>query len=264
MRTIVISEIGENHLGDMSIAKRMIELSAQAGADYAKFQLYDPSGTSATDLERDWFFSVALSRKMVKELVRTARRSGIRPLFTCWDKKRAGWCLEERISEIKIASFHITDMPLLRFINKHFSTVFLSTGMSTEDEIENAMKELKDVKKVYLLHCVSDYPTALEDVNLKVMDALRSYSKYVGYSDHSIGTTAAIAAAARGADVIEKHFTLSGDLPGTDHVFSADQVQLKHIVSEVRNIEKLLGTGHRRFTAGEKKNKEFLRNRFKH
>ena len=135
--------------------------------------------------------------------------------------------------------------------------------MSTLQDIENAVEVLK-VENLYLLHCVSDYPLKVEDVNLKVMNSLRKYTKYIGYSDHTIGTTAVLAAVSLGADVIEKHFTISKDLPGTDHIFSATPEELKYIVEETGKIELLLGTAEKVMTTLEKKNQAFLRMRFRH
>lgn len=262
MSTIIISEIGENHLGNMDIAKKMIALSKDAGADYAKFQLYDANKTRTDDPERDWFFKVALSKDQMADLTRECRSLGIGALFTCWDTERAQWCVDEGIEEMKLASFHISDKGLLEFAGRNFKSIFLSTGMSTLDDIKNAVKALNKVNKLYLLHCVSDYPAKDEDIDLKVMDTLRQFSRYVGYSDHTLGTTAILAAVARGADVVEKHFTLSKDMPGTDHIFSADPAEFKYMVKEIRKIEKMLGSGKKQMTHTENKNRSFLRNRF--
>lgn len=263
MSTIVISEIGENHLGDIEIAKKMIHKSKDAGADFAKFQLYNPERTSMDDPERDWFFKVALSRGDVAELVKTCREVGIKPLFTCWDAIRAEWCLEEGITEIKLASFHIADLELLNFIRKNFKTVFLSTGMSTIDDVKKAV-EILNVERLFLLHCVSDYPLQYENVNLRVMETLRNFSEYIGYSDHTMGITAILAAVAMGARVIEKHFTLSKDLPGTDHVFSATPEEFAIMVREIRKIETIIGIPVKTLTSFESENQTFLRTRFKH
>ena len=264
MPAIIISEIGENHLGNMDIAIKMIQLSKEAGADYAKFQLYDANKTDIKDPERDWFFKVALSRQQVARIVKERRRLKIKPLFSCWDIERAQWCLDEGMGEIKIASFHINDKKLLSFINGHFRTVYLSTGMSTEVEIKKAVKALGRIKNLYLLHRLTEYPTKSENINLKVMNVLRKFSAHVGYSDHSLDISAILAAVANGAEVIEKHFTLSKDLPGTDHILSADPQELKDMVNQIRKIEKLLGKGKKKITSLESKNQQFLRKRFTH
>ena len=262
MATIIISEIGENHLGNMDIAMKMIEISKQCGADYAKFQLYDPEATSIDDPEREWFFQVAITREQTSEIVSTCKKNDIKPLFTAWDIQRAQWCLDEGVTEIKLASFHIIDMELLGFIAENFKTVFLSTGMSSIGDIEAAVKVLGKVENLYLLHCISDYPAKDEDLNLRFMDTLRKFTDKVGYSDHSLGTAAPVLAVALGAVVIEKHFTLSKHMPGTDHVLSADPEELKLMVSEIRKAEAIIGSDTKVMTPGEQENQEFLRKRF--
>jgi sialic acid synthase SpsE len=197
-------------------------------------------------------------------LVRECGAAGIAPLFTCWDIVRAGWCKEAGLNAIKIASFHITDIPLLRFIGSNFGTVFMSTGMSDMKEVKRAVSELKDVRDLYLLHCVSDYPARYEDINLRFMEELRRFGARVGYSDHTLGITACVAAAAMGADVIEKHFTLRKDLPGTDHVFSATPDEFKLMADHIRITEKILGVAEKISTRSELKNRRFLRERFNH
>jgi sialic acid synthase SpsE len=263
MSTIVISEIGENHLGDMSLAKTMIQLSKKAGADYAKFQIYDPHKTSNDDPEREWFFKVAISRENVSDLIKKCAETGIKPLFTVWDEVRAKWCLEEGLDAIKLASFHIADRALLKIIAGSFKTVFLSTGMSSMEDIKAAVEILK-VEKLYLLHCVSDYPLKHENVNLRVMNKLRQFSEHVGFSDHTIDTTAILAAVSLGAEVVEKHFTISKDLPGTDHIFSATPDEFYNMVQEIRKIELLLGSPEKIMTSFEIEHQEFLRTRFLH
>lgn len=264
MRTIIISEIGENHLGDMKLAADMIRASKEAGADYAKFQLYDPARTKGDDPEREWFFKVALSKDKMARLAAECRKAGIRPLFSCWDTTRAQWCLDEGLAEIKLSSFHIADKALLDFAAGGFRTVFLSTGMGSIDEIKKAAAALKKVENLYLLHCVSDYPARPQDVNLKAMDQLRQFCGHVGYSDHLTDISAALAAVARGAEVIEKHFTMDKKLPGTDHILSASPAEFKEMVARIREIEDMLGDGKRQLTASEAKNRDFLRARFTH
>jgi len=262
MRTIIISEIGENHLGDMDIAKKMIYLSKECGANLVKFQLYDPCRTHKGDPEREWFFKVALSRENVSAIIQECAKVGIRPLFTCWDRLRAGWCLEKGLEEIKLASFHIADTQLLDFINRNFRVVYLSTGMSTMADIKRAVAALSNVKRLYLLHCVSDYPARHRDVNLNMMDTLRGFCAYVGYSDHCLDTSAVLAAVAKGACVIEKHFTLSKDLAGSDHILSATPSEFRAMVKQIRQIESMLGSGKKKMTPSERKNQGFLRKRF--
>ncbi len=130
------------------------------------------------------------------------------------------------------------------------------------EEVKTAVEILNKSEKLYLLHCVSDYPTRHENANLRVMDELRQFSEHVGYSDHTLDTTAVLAAVARGAEVIEKHFTLSKDMPGTDHILSATPDEFKYMVIEIRKIERMLGTGVKKMTPSEAENQAFLRKRF--
>ena len=261
---IIIAEIGENHCGDMKIAKELIDVAADAGCDYAKFQLYDAQDTSLDDPEREWFEKVQLDQDKLSMLAEHCHKKGIKPLCAPWDKRKAEIIFRVGIEDMKIASFHIVDKELLKFVNGKAKKVFMSTGMSDFDEIKEAVKLLSGTD-LYLLHCVSEYPLPYEHVNLKVMDTLRSHfgnKVKPGYSDHTIGIFAPIAAAARGAEVIEKHITLDKNMSGTDHILSADPKELKEIVNGVRQVEKMLGAPEKILTSEEKKNQQFLRQRF--
>lgn len=266
-RTLVIAEIGENHLGDMAIARELIAASAEAGADYAKLQLYDASRTAPDDPERDWFFRVQLTGDNVAELAVYARSVGIRPLCTPWDVSAASVIFSLGIPEMKIASFHIVDLDLLRFVNNRATTVFLSTGMSSLKEIEAAVDCLPDVQNLYLLHCVSEYPLPVENVNLRMIDILQrmfGHRAGIGYSDHTTGILAPVAAVARGAKVIEKHVTLDKSFEGTDHILSATPLELKTMIEQIQLVEAMLGTGEKVLTPAEQANQAFLRERFHH
>lgn len=263
--TLVIAEAGENHCGRWNDAKRLIDAAAIAGADYVKFQLYDARCVSPDDPERDWFFRVQVPDSIWKELAAYAVQQGIEPLCTPWGIRKAERIYEVTPKAIKIASFHITDEPVLRYVNDHFKTVFLSTGMSTWTDIERAVTLLDRVKDLYLLHCVSEYPLDPSHTNLRVMDSLRerfgSRAK-IGYSDHTIGILAPVAAAAMGAEVIEKHITLDKSLEGTDHVLSADPGELIEMVKKIRAVEQLRGVPNKTLTSQEAKNQAFMRKRF--
>jgi len=261
---IIIAEAGENHCGNMEYCKQLIQLSKNAGCDYVKFQYYDASRTSLDDPERDWFFKVQLNEEKLKTLINESNRVGIKFLCTPWERSNAEILNKLNVKDMKIASFHITDYDLIEYVNKYFNRVFLSTGMSSIDEIERAVAKLDKVD-LYLLHCVSEYPLAAGRVNLKVMDFLHdTFQCRVGYSDHTIGILAPLAAAARGAAVIEKHITLNHAFEGTDHVLSADPAELKLMVEQIRSTVRMLGDGKKRLTAKEKENQNFLRNRFAH
>jgi len=259
---LIISEIGENHLGDMKTAQRLIDMSKNAGVDYVKFQYYSAKNCADNDLEKEWFAKVELDMDKLKCLYKYSVRKDIKFLCTPWDAEKAEDLFSLGLKDMKIASFHITDKEMLRLVNKRADKVFMSTGMSYLDEIDEAVSMLKKTS-LYLLHCVSEYPLPEENVNLKVMDSLRErYKCKVGYSDHTLGLLAPLAAVARGADVIEKHVTLSKTSFGTDHILSADPAELRILVEYSRKIESMLGSGRKSLTAGEKKNQSFLRNRF--
>lgn len=260
---IIIAEIGENHLGSMRIAKRLIDLSKSAGADYVKFQYYNANDCAENDPEKDWFQKVQLDLDKIKYLLDYSKKSNIGFLCTPWDTKKAEELFSLRIRDVKIASFHIADKDMLRVIARKARKVFLSTGMSSLSEIDTAVKLLKNTD-LFVLHCISEYPADEKSINLKVMDLLRKrYRCKVGYSDHTTSLLAPLAAVARGAEVIEKHITLSKSFEGTDHILSADPKELKFLVSLTHRINNVLGDGRKMMTSKEKQNQKFMRNRFR-
>ena len=261
---IVIAEAGENHCGDMDAAVRLIQLARDAGCDYVKFQYYKADRVSPDDPEYDWFQRVQLNEEKLRTLIQESAGAGIQFLCTAWDRGLAERLASLGVKDLKIASFLITDLDLLEYANAHFQRVFLSTGMSSLEEIDRAVSLLKETD-LFLLHCVSEYPLTADKVNLRVMDFLRDkFGCAVGYSDHTIGILAPISAAARGADVIEKHITLDHAAEGTDHILSADPGELKLMVEQIRMIERMLGDGVKKITASEMDNQEFFRKRFSH
>ena len=265
--TLVIAEAGENHCGDWGIAKKLIDAAARAKVDYVKFQLYDARAVSEQDPERDWFFRVQLPDNVWKDLADYARAQGVRPLCTPWGVEKAKAIHQVTPDAIKIASFHITDEAVLAYANKHFKTVFLSTGMATLQEAERAVALLDQVEALYLLHCVSEYPLRPENANLRVMETLQDFfgkRVKIGYSDHTLGIQAAVAAAAMGAEVVEKHITLDKSMEGTDHILSADPAELMEMVRQIRLVEKLRGSPVKRLTPQESENQKFMRERFSH
>lgn len=265
--TVIIAEAGENHCGDMDMARRLIDISARAGADYVKFQMYDAARVADNDEEKEWFERVQLPEKEWLELAQYSRDISISPLCTPWAVNNAESIFKAGIDAIKIASFHTADLELLSYVNQHAKTVFLSTGMSTMDDIDAAVASLENIEDLYLLHCVSEYPLVPSRVNLRVIDTLKERfgrRAKIGYSDHTIGITAAVAAVARGAEAIEEHVTLGHDMPGTDHILSADPAELESMVKQIRDLEILLGSPEKKMTAMEAENQAFMRNRFRH
>ena len=264
-KTIVIAEAGENHCGNMQLAYDLIDMSARSGCDYVKFQLYDAAKASSADPEKEWFKKVEVSDEMWIDLIHYSKKAGILPLATPWDKEKAEVILKSGATDIKIASFHIVDHELLQFVNANFNRVFLSTGMSSINEIERAVDTLKDVKDLFVLHCVSEYHLPPEHVNLNIIPTLQNKFPNVsgiGYSDHTIGIFAPVLAVSMGATVIEKHITTDKNLEGTDHILSADGTELPEMVRQIRLAETMLGTNEKHLTASEKENQEFLRERF--
>jgi len=259
---IIIAEAGENHLGDMEIAKGLIDMADSAGADYVKFQYYDAEDCADSDPEKEWFRKVQLNMDKLRHLYEYTGRTKLKFLCTPWDAGKAEDLFSLGVRDMKIASFHIADREMLETVNKKAEKVFLSTGMSSVEEIDSAVRILNNVD-LYLLHCVSEYPLPEENVNLLVMDFLRErYGCKVGYSDHTVGILAPLAAVARGADAIEKHITISKTYFGTDHILSADGAEFKLLIEYSRRINRMLGVKEKSISETEKRNQDFLRNRF--
>jgi len=262
----IIAEIGENHIGDVNIAKSLIEKAALAGADYVKFQSYRPETFRLDDPEYEWFKKVSLSDEAHFDLKEYAEKHGIRFLSSPFSVERAGFLIERLgLKEIKIASGVMLNIPMLDCINTKAETVFLSTGMATADEIKKSIKHLGNVPNLFILHCTTQYPCKDEEANLKAILGLKkTFPEYrIGYSDHTLGREACLAAAAVGAEVVEKHFTFDRNAKeGTDHILSVDPDELSKMVNSVRKIELLLGEEGKKPVSSEREIKEFVRNRF--
>lgn len=264
-RTIVIAEIGENHVGDWDRARHMVIAAAKAGADVVKFQSYLGADVADEDPEKEWFTKVQVSDEMHFELKALAERYGLGFLSSPFSLDRAKFLVQQLgLQQIKVASSEMLNVPLLTYLNKRVSTVFLSTGLATLEEIRQAVGYLHDVKDLFIMQCTTQYPCQPCDANLNVINTLRSAfpRHHVGYSDHTIGIQAALAAVALGAEVIEKHFTLDKTLPGTDHVLSADPSELEAMVKDIRHLETLLGDSFKKPTPGEEAIKGCVRSRF--
>jgi sialic acid synthase SpsE len=251
-RIIIIAEIGGNHNGDFQKAKTMIHEAAVNGADVVKFQTYQASklvskslpppkhvkGIHKTLLDR--LKSLEFSKEQWTELKNIAEKKGLIFLSTPFDEESADF-LERFIPAYKIASGDLNNIPLLEHIAKKKKPIILSCGMADEREISMALNVLPKDKTI-LMHCIAKYPTPLEEANLLTIRYLKNkFSIPVGYSDHTIGISACIAAAAMGAIIIEKHFTLDKDQPVGDHKLSADPDDLGELVKKVREIETMMG-----------------------
>ena len=278
--TLIIAEAGVNHNGSMGTARQLIEAAAEAGADLVKFQTfsadrlvtgsaskadYQLETTSTSESQHEMIRKLELSREMHEELIAHCKKCGVGFFSTGFDPQSVDLLAELGLDRFKIPSGEITNLPYLRHIGQYGKPVILSTGMARLGEIEAALEVLEASgtprEQVTVLHCNTEYPTPMADVNLKAMLAIRdALGVHVGYSDHTLGIEVPIAAVAMGATVIEKHFTLDRKLPGPDHRASLEPDELKAMVQAIRNIELALsGDGLKRPSPSESKNIEIAR-----
>lgn len=287
MAVQIIAEVGECFNGSMECAQRMIKEAAQAGCDIVKFQILDMSEVSTEDPEYDWFRKIELDREKIGLLKKWAKDENIDILFTPVSLKTASFLVEEGIQTIKIASSFIRKQELLEYVNDHFRTVYVSTGMADLEEVKAAVQALEKPEEVIILHCISEYPTGplLEQRGLKALNEQDAHLNMIailkhefptfkiGYSDHTDGIFVPMIAAAMGAEVIEKHFTLDRRTPienymqgreymGTDHVLSVEPKELEEMVRQIRRVEVCQGDMHWRRSAGENILLDFLRGRY--
>ena len=279
-RTLIIAEAGVNHNGDIAKAKALIDKGAEAGVDYVKFQTfkagnlvtkqakraaYQDKNTQDNDSQYEMLKKLELSQKDHQELIDYCVQKGVQFLSTGFDFESLEFLAGLGITIAKIPSGEITNLPYLRQVANLFPEVILSTGMANITEIKDALKVLTDngvsKDKITVLHCNTEYPTPMEDVNLKAMLHIqRELGVPVGYSDHTLGIEVPIAAVALGATVIEKHFTLDKTLPGPDHKASLEPEELKAMVMAIRNVEKAIGgSGLKEVSKSEAKNKPIAR-----
>ena len=267
-KTTVIAEIGENHLGNMDMAKAMLMAAAEHGADVVKFQSYRAADTAADDPDREAFAQVELSDEAHFELRDLAREQGVRFLSSPFTKERASFLVEELgLSEIKVASGKMHNTKLLDFLNsKHDAvrTIYFSTGMATVDLIRDSLTHLADIERIVMMHCVSTYPLDDADANLRAITTLRREfpDHEIGYSDHTCGIQACVAAVALGATVVEKHFTFNTLMPGTDHLGAMTPQTQAEMIRWIERIERMLGTGEKVPSEEEKKIAPLMRDRF--
>ncbi|OYY94504.1 MAG: N-acetylneuraminate synthase [Hydrogenophilales bacterium 28-61-23] len=279
MKTLIIAEAGVNHNGDINMAKRLIEIAAEAGADLVKFQTfsadrlataaakkaaYQTQTTDAAESQHAMLHRLELKREMHGVLIEHCRQQSIVFCSTGFDIQSVDFLVELGVDRIKIPSGEITNLPYLRHIGGLGKPVIISTGMATLGEIEASLDVLETAgtprERITVLHCNTEYPTPMSDVNLLAMGNIgRALGVAVGYSDHTPGIEVPIAAVALGASVIEKHFTLDRNLPGPDHKASLEPDELKAMVSAIRNIEQALGDGIKRPSASEAKNRPIVR-----
>lgn len=276
--TIIIAEAGVNHNGSMDLAKRLIDAAADAGVDYVKFQTFKAANLVTKDAKQAEYQQrnaqddsqyamlkkLELSREQHYELIEYCKLREVRFWSTAFDFESVDFLHELNLGLWKIPSGEITNYPYLRKIAQFGEPVILSTGMSTNEDIDAAIKALCDNglkrEQITLLHCNTEYPTPMQDVNLRAMQQMKErFGVKVGYSDHTPGIEVPIAAVALGAEVIEKHFTLDKTLHGPDHKASLEPQELKAMVSAIRNIEQALGDGEKRVSESERKNMTIAR-----
>lgn len=302
MKTFIIAEAGVNHNGSIDMARQLIDVAADAGADAVKFQTfkaekiisrsapkapYQLLSTDAPETQLDMLQKLELDHAAHQQLSAYCREKAIEFMATPFDLESVNLLVELGVRRIKIASGEITNAPLLLKIARTGLPVIMSTGMATLGEIEAALgvlafgylgmvqrpslsgfretfgmpegqQALKS--KTTLLHCTTEYPAPFADVNLRAMETMAAaFGLPVGYSDHTAGIAVAIAAAARGAAVVEKHFTLDKGLPGPDHQASLDPRELRSLVLSIRQVEAALGSPLKVSSPSELKNRDIVR-----
>lgn len=278
-KTIIIAEAGVNHNGDYNRAVEMVYAAKAAGADYVKFQTavpelvissvapkaeYQKETTGEGESQLEMCRKIHLKLDDYAPLALLCREVGIGFMSTPFDLVSIDCLAPLGMDYWKIPSGEITNLPYLRKIARKGGKVILSTGMCELEEVEAAMRVLTDNglqrSDISLLHCNTQYPTPMRDVNLRAMDALRTLNPgAVGYSDHTQGIEVPVAAVAMGAQIIEKHFTLDKNLPGPDHKASLEPAELAAMVSAIRNIEQAIGSGQKHVSESERPNIEVAR-----
>jgi N,N'-diacetyllegionaminate synthase len=273
-RTIIIAEAGVNHNGSIAVAKKMIDAAADAGVDIVKFQTftaetlliekaekanYQKNLTEINESQFEMIKKLELDRAAHKELIKYCEHKNIQFLSTPFDHDSIDLLAELNIPFYKIPSGDITNLPYLRHVGRMGKPIVMSTGMSTLEEVQAAMNVVLEAgvmkDDITILHCNTEYPTIMSDVNLTAMITIRDMLDVkVGYSDHTLGIEVPIAAVSLGASVIEKHFTLDRTLSGPDHEASLEPNELKEMVTAIRNIEIAMGNGVKKSSKSEIKN----------
>ena len=279
-KTIIIAEAGVNHNGSIDLAKRLIEAASFAGADYVKFQtfkteyLVTKTAKKAEYQKKDIANYNNTQYQMLKkleideeqhyELINYCKQYNIQFLSTAFDLESVKFLSSLHLGVWKIPSGEITNYPYLKRIAIESQPVILSTGMSTIEDIKEAVDVLvkygMNKQNITVLHCNTQYPTPMHDVNLLAMQTIANeIGVKIGYSDHTLGIEVPIAAVALGAGVIEKHFTLNRNMEGPDHKASLEPDELKSMIEAIRNIEKALGSSEKYVSVSESDNRNVAR-----
>jgi N-acetylneuraminate synthase/N,N'-diacetyllegionaminate synthase len=268
----IIAEAGVNHNGSLETAKALVRQAGMAGADAVKFQTFRADALAAEGLEKAWYqkktsnaeeSQLSMLRRLElgveehRELVRFCRSQRIMFLSTPFDEQSADLLESLGVPMLKIGSGELTNLPFLRHVARKRRPMIISTGMANLGEVEEALEVVLSAgnREITLLHCVTEYPAPPKEVNLRAMQTLhRAFGFPVGYSDHTEGIEIAVAAAALGASVIEKHFTLDRSAEGPDHRSSLDPPMFADMVRAIRNVEDAMGDGRKRPAPCEIKN----------
>lgn len=272
-KTLIIAEAGVNHNGDIETAKKLIDAAVDAGVDYVKFQTFKASKlVSKSAVKADYqstntgdhqesqlqmLSKLELSEKDHYDLIEYCNSKNIKFFSTAFDLSSLDFLKKLNLGLFKIPSGELTNLPYLEKVGALAEEIILSTGMSTMEEIGEAISVLREITnaKISVLHCNTEYPTPYKDVNLLAMlEIQKMFNVEIGYSDHTLGIEVPIAAVALGAKIIEKHFTLDRNLPGPDHAASLEPVELKAMVTAIRNIEQSLGSNSKEPSESEFKN----------
>lgn len=278
---IIIAEAGVNHNGSTENAFRLVDAAAEAGADYIKFQTFKAekavsisakkanyqiqNSQNSGESQLEMLKKLELTQEQHEQIINYCKVKNINFFSTAFDLDSLEYLASIGLDIVKIPSGEITNLPYLRKAASLFSKVILSTGMATITEIKDAMEVFTHAginkENITILHCNTEYPTPMKDVNLKAMLHIQEVlGTKVGYSDHTLGIEVPIAAVALGAGVIEKHFTLDKTMEGPDHKASLEPKELKAMVEAIRNIEKALsGSGYKEVSPSESKNREIAR-----
>ncbi|MDA7576203.1 N-acetylneuraminate synthase [Gammaproteobacteria bacterium] len=278
-KILIIAEAGVNHNGDLNIANELIDVAADAGADYVKFQTFNPTllassfakqatyqkkNTGINQSQLEMLANLELKKRDHISLIDRCKKKKIKFLSTSFDIQSTRFLRKLDLGLFKIPSGEITNLPYLELIGSYQEKIILSTGMANLGEIEAAIQVLEKNgttrNQITLMHCTTEYPAPFSEVNLKAMRSLKeTFGTNIGYSDHTIGITISIAAAAQGASIIEKHFTLDKNMRGPDHKASLDPIELQSLIHSIRIVEKSLGDGIKRPSKSELKNIKIAR-----
>ncbi len=272
--TFIIAEIGMNHNGDIELAKEIIKSAAECGCDAAKFQIFTAEKLVTKDAktygndghlpeyQQEMYKKYELTHGQYLELKKYCNSLGLEFFASVWDEENADMLEKLDGACFKLGSADITHIPLIKHIAKKNKPIIMSTGMATFEEIEEAVNAIKNEgnNQIVLLHCISGYPTKIEDSNLKFIQTLqRKFPFSIGFSDHTPGPFSSVAAVTLGAKVIEKHFTIDKNLEGVDHHLSMNPSEMKQMCDEIRLMEKALGDGTQHLTEKEKETREMAR-----